>query len=149
MWTHGIVYIKFVYFILCKFYLKNKRTIGRNSPFKKKDFINLFLEVGEWREKGRERNINMKKKHQLIASSTRPDWGLNTQHMHYPTKDRTGDILLWNNAQPVEPYKSGQKWSFCWMLCVSITYLKLVASAMKRITPAWCWQKNGKDQSSW
>lgn len=29
--TNGIVYLKFVYFIICKFYLKNKRTVNRRE----------------------------------------------------------------------------------------------------------------------
>ena len=37
-----------------------------------KDFIYVFLERGEGREKERERDIAMREKHQSVASHTRP-----------------------------------------------------------------------------
>ena len=52
--------------------------------FSKKDFIYLFLERGEWREKEWKRNIDMREKHQLVASSTYPDLGRNLQPRHVP-----------------------------------------------------------------
>ena len=37
-----------------------------------KDFLNLFLDRREGREKEMERNINMQEKHQLVASCMHP-----------------------------------------------------------------------------
>ena len=45
--------------------------------FLKKDFI--YSERGEGREKERERNTDVREKHQLVASCTHHDWGLNQQ----------------------------------------------------------------------
>ena len=44
----------------------------------------LFLERGEGKEKERERNIDVKEKHQLVSSHTGPYWGLNPQPRHEP-----------------------------------------------------------------
>ena len=38
-------------------------------------FTYLFLERGEGREKERERNSDVREKHQSAASGTHPDWG--------------------------------------------------------------------------
>ena len=44
--------------------------------FFKKDFIYLFLERGEGREKEREKNIIVQEKHSLVASHTPPNGDL-------------------------------------------------------------------------
>ena len=49
-----------------------------------KDFIYLFLEQGERREKERERNIDVRGRHGSVASSTHPNWGPNPQPRHAP-----------------------------------------------------------------
>ena len=49
-----------------------------------KDFIYLFLERGEGREKERERNITVREKHWSVASLTCPDQGPNLQPSHVP-----------------------------------------------------------------
>ena len=50
--------------------------------FIKKDFIYLFLERGEGREKERERNIDVREKHQSVAPCTWPIQGPNPQPKH-------------------------------------------------------------------
>ena len=47
-------------------------------------FLNLFLERGEGRGEERERNIDVRQKHQSVASPTLPDQGLNLQPRHVP-----------------------------------------------------------------
>ena len=50
-------------------------------------FIYLFIylsERGEGREKERERNIDVREKHQLGASHTCSNWGQNPQSRHVP-----------------------------------------------------------------
>ena len=49
-----------------------------------KDFIYLFFERGERREKNRERNIDMREKHQWVASCMSLDWGPTPQSRHVP-----------------------------------------------------------------
>ena len=49
-----------------------------------KYFIYLFLEKREWRDKERERNIDVREKHQLVVSLTLPDQGPNVQPRHVP-----------------------------------------------------------------
>ena len=44
----------------------------------------FFLERGGRREEKRERNIDVRGKHQLVASCTYPDWGPNPQPRHVP-----------------------------------------------------------------
>ena len=39
----------------------------------------IFLERGEGREKGRERNLDVREKHRFVASHTCPDQALNLQ----------------------------------------------------------------------
>ncbi|KAF6131762.1 NOVA alternative splicing regulator 1 [Phyllostomus discolor] len=48
---------------------------------KSKDF---YPERGEGREKEKERNIDLREKHQWVAFPTCPGWGLNLQHRHVP-----------------------------------------------------------------
>ena len=49
-------------------------------------FIYLFIlkieEVGG--ERGKERNINVREKHQFVASCMHPDWGLNPKPRYVP-----------------------------------------------------------------
>ena len=45
-----------------------------------KDFIYLFLERWEGREKEKERNIDVQEKHQWVASHTTGDPGLQPRH---------------------------------------------------------------------
>ena len=47
-----------------------------------KDVIYLFLERGEGRKKERERNIDVREKHLLVASLTCPDVGPNPKLRH-------------------------------------------------------------------
>ena len=77
----------------------------------KKDFIHLFLERGEGREK-EEKNINVRKKHRSVAScnawlnpqsSTCPDWELN----------------WWPFALWVMPHQLSHNGQGCW-----VTYFK-------------------------
>ena len=49
-----------------------------------KDFIDLFLDSREGREKERERNTDMREQHQLVASCMHPNQGLNPQPGHVP-----------------------------------------------------------------
>ena len=49
-----------------------------------KDFIYLFLERREGREKKRERNIDVREKHQLVVSHTCPNSGPNPQLRQVP-----------------------------------------------------------------
>ena len=48
------------------------------------DFISLFSEGGEEREKERKRNIDMRQKHQSVASGAPPTRGPGLQHSHEP-----------------------------------------------------------------
>ena len=49
-----------------------------------KDFIYLFLERGEGREKVMGRNIDVQEKYRLLASRTHGNQGLNLQPRHVP-----------------------------------------------------------------
>ena len=49
-----------------------------------KDFIYLFLERGEGREKVMGRNIDVQEKYRLLASRTHRNQGLNLQPRHVP-----------------------------------------------------------------
>ena len=62
------------------------------TPFVKKDFIFLFLERGEGREK------KEGEKQQSVASHMPPDQGPNPQPSHVPDGNQTR-----NNAPPTEP----------------------------------------------
>ena len=42
--------------------------------FLRRDFIYLFLERGEGREKEGESSIDVREKHRLVACHTSPDW---------------------------------------------------------------------------
>ena len=55
-------------------------TLGQDlSLHSFKDFIYLFFERGEGRERKREGNISVREKHQSVASCTRPNLGPNLQ----------------------------------------------------------------------
>ena len=47
-----------------------------------KDFIYLYFREGERREEERERNIDVREKHQSVASCTRPKGRLNQKARH-------------------------------------------------------------------
>ena len=47
-------------------------------------FICLFLEIGEGRERDKERNIYVTEKHQSVASHVLPSWGPGSQPKHMP-----------------------------------------------------------------
>ena len=51
---------------------KITRAVSLNYSFFLKDFIYLFLERGKRREKERERNIDLREKHQSVASRRPP-----------------------------------------------------------------------------
>ena len=58
------------------------------------DFIYLFSERREGREKDKERNIDVREKHQSIASPMYPNQGPNPQPMPVPDQNRTCDLSL-------------------------------------------------------
>ena len=85
-----------------------------------KDFYNLLLERGE----ARERNTDVREKHQSVASSTCPDWGPNLQPRYVPWPgielvifcfvgvcssqlSHTGQRAILNS------YRVPKGWSFC------------------------------------
>ena len=49
-----------------------------------KTFFSLILEREEGRDEGREKNIHIREKHQLVASRTYPDQGSNPQPRYVP-----------------------------------------------------------------
>ena len=59
-----------------------------------KDIIYLFLARGQGREKGRERNIDVREKHQLVASCMPPTGDLATTQACVLTGNQTGDFLV-------------------------------------------------------
>ena len=70
----------------------------------KKYFIYLFLERGEGREKKRERNINVREKHWLVASQTLLGQGPNPPPRHVPwLRIELATLALQDDAQPIEP----------------------------------------------
>ena len=47
-------------------------------------------------------------KYRLVASSPRPDWGLNPQPSTYPDgESKQWPFTLWTNTQPTEPHYPG------------------------------------------
>ena len=90
-------------------------------------FSLLFRERG--REKGRERNIDVKEKHQLVAICRHPDLGSLVGRpgiIHTWPGNRTlnlgvcpdresswGPFALGDNAQPTEPHQSGSRLFIC------------------------------------
>ena len=95
----------------------------------KKYFLNLFLEKGKVGRK-RERNIDVREKHQSVASYKCPHWGSNLQPRHVP----------WPGTEPATSYIAGQcpiNWAtlaravyyysinpYCWLvyLIFTLTY---------------------------
>ena len=74
----------------------------------KKDFIYVFLEKGEGREKERERNINMQEEHQTVASCTPPARDLAHNLGRCPDQESKRQTFgLWVDAQPTESHQSG------------------------------------------
>ena len=86
--------------------------------FKKKDFIYLFLERGERREKERERNINVQEIHLLVDSCTPPTGDL----AHNPGMCPDWESKWWpfgfqSSTQSTEPHHPGQPsfFMFSWL----------------------------------
>ena len=72
-----------------------------------KDFIYVFLERGEGREKQRERNIDVWKKHQLVASHACPNRRPGPQPRHVPDQESNQRLFaLRDNVQPTESQAS-------------------------------------------
>ena len=74
-----------------------------------KDFIYLFLERREEMEKKRKENIDVRKKHSLVASHMHLNWERN----HNPGVCPNGEwnqrpFALWDDGWPTEPHWSGQ-----------------------------------------
>ena len=64
-----------------------------------KDFIYLFLERGEGREKEMKRNISVREKHWSVASGACPNQGPNLQPRHVPRqgiKTTTFHFVRWH-----------------------------------------------------
>ena len=77
------------------------------------DFIYLFLERGEGREKERGRNIDMQEKHQSAASCTPPTGDLAYDPGICPDRELNQQpFSLWDDTQPTEPHQSGSFASF-------------------------------------
>ena len=73
----------------------------------------LILQRGEWREKETERNINVREKHQLVATHTCPNQGLNPQPRHVPAWDPNPQLFgLQDDVQPTEPHQLWPENSF-------------------------------------
>ena len=71
-------------------------------------FIYLFLERGKGKVTERERNINVREKHRLVASCRCPIWD-QTQNVGM-SPDRESNrrpFTLWDDAQPSEPHQLG------------------------------------------
>ena len=67
----------------------------------------FILREGEGRKK-RGRNIDVREKHQLVASCTHPDWRLNTQPEHVPNwASKQQPFALWEDIEPTEPHQLG------------------------------------------
>ena len=69
----------------------------------------MILERGDERWRERERNIDVREKHQLAASHTSPNWGLNPQPRDVLlTGNCTYDLLGYRSTlQPTEPHWPG------------------------------------------
>ena len=69
-----LVFFELLITSLCHFWSFSKHVCFEfiDSYNFSKDFIYLFLERGEGREKERERNIDVREKHQLVAFPTGP-----------------------------------------------------------------------------
>ena len=63
----------------------------------------MILERGKGWEKERERNIDVREKHRLAASCTRPDWGPNLQPSHVPWIQT--DLITWLGRSRKGPYE--------------------------------------------
>ena len=70
--------------VVTLFFLNSKHSLAPLTDFLKKYFINIFLDIGERREKERERNINMwlPLMHPLLGNLAHnpgmcPDWESN------------------------------------------------------------------------
>ena len=71
-------------------------------------FLSLLLEREQGREEGRERNIDVREKHRLVASLMRPDWGLAVRLGIEPATQicaLPGNRTC--NLQPTEPHRPG------------------------------------------
>ena len=58
-------------------------------------FIFYFFIFRKGRKKEKERNIDMREKHQLVASRTCPNWGPNQQPRHMPYKKSNQGHFIW------------------------------------------------------
>ena len=87
----------------------------------------LFLERREGREKERERNIDVREKHQSVYSHTCPNLGPGLHPRYVPDQELNRQpFALQDNAQPTESHPSGQEdpyWSnyFWWVILPSST----------------------------
>ena len=76
-------------------------------------FIHSFLETGEGREKEKERNSDVRKKHGLAASHMLPNQGMNPNPGLGPDWELNRQTLvLQDDTQPTEPHQSGPKLGF-------------------------------------
>ena len=72
-----------------------------------KDFIYLFLEGGDRREKERKRNINVRQKHQSVASCMLPTGDLVPKSRTRPDQESKMATFQFADAQTTEPRQSG------------------------------------------
>ena len=76
--------------------------------FLKNDFFNLFLERGKGTEKEKERNINVREKHQSVATCTPPTWDMACNTVLCPNwESNQWPFGLWKDAHPTELHQSG------------------------------------------
>ena len=74
-----------------------------------KEFIYLFLERGEGRQKERERDIDVRERHPSVASGRCPSWGPNPQPGVCPDKELNRQpVALRDDIQLTE--HTGQDW---------------------------------------
>ena len=81
-----------------------------------KEFIYLFLEREEGRERKRKRNTDVKEKHQLGAFRTHPDQTHNPG-MRPAQESNRQPVVLRDDTQPTEPHWLGldcflNKWNY-------------------------------------
>ena len=96
---------------MCFCYLHFFSKRESSDSFFLKDFIYLFLDRREGGQKQRERNMDVREKHQSVASCTCPDLGLGWQPWQEPCLGATWVTLCGMMPNLLSHTGQGERWN--------------------------------------